>query len=537
MTHISSDFISFDYIIVGGGSSGCIVAGRLAKESNKRVLLLEAGNNAEENPDTLSSDGFKYCFANDNVMWDRFSKKQPNCNNRRMYSGTGTGMGGSGSVNGMVYTRGDKRDFAQWPKGWHWEDVAPAFDQLEQRLDIRHRPGTPFTENALDGIESLGIKRKNGLNDGDLGGFMGYNTMNYKASTRRSSYVAFLKKQNLPNLTIVTGAKVQRVIINEDKIATGILYNYKGAQLQADATAEIILTAGALETPKLLMLSGIGPKDHLREKGIEVVLNQPAIGQNLQDHTNVCLFFKGNKPIDFKYPQVYGFDRMNPKLDLPEGQPDTCFALLSAPITLQQSMYRMVPATILPPKIFKLKPLRFIINKLIDGFFSFPFVERTIDQTYGIVVILGKPSSKGQLQLASNNPTDQAIIDPAYFKNSDDMETLYQGVLKAKAFSQTPQLIQWGSKPVIPATRSDNPDVLKKWIKRAAMTTFHFCGTCRMGDDEKAPVNSDLTLKGINGLRIADASVIPSIPVSAINAPSMMIGFRAVDFMLKINKL
>ncbi|MCY4046404.1 MAG: GMC family oxidoreductase N-terminal domain-containing protein [Cellvibrionales bacterium] len=526
--------ISYDYIIVGAGSAGCIVAGRLARETNKRILLLEAGSPAEDNPDTLSSDGFKYCFANDNVMWDRFSSKQPNCNNRRMYAGTGTGMGGSGSVNGMVYTRGDKRDFAEWPKGWHWEDVALVFDALENQLDIRHREGTAFTERALEGIETQGFTRKHALNDGDLGGFMGYNTMNYQGETRRSSYVSFLKGESLPNLTIVTGACVHKILIN-NKQATGIRYEYKGAILQADAVCEIILSAGALETPKLLMLSGIGPADHLKDKGIEVVLDQPAIGQNLQDHTNVCLFFKGNKPIDFNYPQVYGFGRMNPRLDLAEGQPDTCLTLLSAPITLKQSMYRMVPATILHPKLFKLKPLRWLIKQCIDGFFSLPFISRYVDQMYGIVVILGKPESKGQLRLASNNPTDQADINPAYFENNLDLETLYQGVLKAKAIANTPQLTAWGSKPVIPATASDNPDTLKKWIKRAAMTTFHFCGTCKMGDDNASPINTDLSLKGITGLRIADTSIIPNIPVSAINAPSMMIGYRAADFI--INKL
>ena len=523
---------NFDYIIVGGGSAGCIVAARLVEESDASVLLVEAGEQAERNPDTLSADGFKYCFANDNVMWDRMSERQANCGNRPMYVGTGTGMGGSGSVNGMVYTPGDKRDFAQWPDNWKWDDIAPTFEKLTQRLDVRHREGTAFTEIALDAAETIGFKRKNDMIDGEIGGFMGYNAMNFRDDERRSSYVSFLKGEVHPKLTIVTQARASRVLF-EDKHAVGIEYVLNGKKLIAKAAKEVVLTAGALQTPKLLMLSGVGPKAHLAANGITVVHDAPSIGENLQDHTNVCMFLNGKKPIDFGYPQVYGFERFNPDLDLPDDtQPDTCIAMLSAPITVQQSMYRMVPATLLPPKLFGNKYLRKIIRLLIDGVFAIPKVKKLVANTYGIVVILGKPTSRGRLRLASGHYDDEALIDPNYYANDEDLQTMLNGVIKAKAMAKTDSLKEWGSRLLLPPTKSNNPETLKKWIKTASMTTFHFCGTCSMGEEDQYPVNTDLSLKGMTGLRIADASVIPVIPVSALNAPSMMIAYRAADFIL-----
>jgi choline dehydrogenase len=532
MKEPASNHNSFDYIVVGGGSAGCMVAARLLAAKAGTVALIERGDKAEANPETLSADGFKYAFGNDKVMLDRMSTHQSACDHRSLYAGSGSVMGGSGAVNGMVYTRGDKRDFDEWPSGWKWQDVEPAFQKLEQGLHVRHREATTFTEKALGAAEAAGFKRKHGLNDGDLSGYMGYNDMNYEGTERRNTYTAFLREHmNNPQFTLFTKCLTHKIIFDGTH-TVGVEAAIKGKKRILHANKEVILSAGALETPKLLMLSGVGPKDHLQTLGIKVVKDVPSIGSNLHDHPNVTFFMQGRKPVDFGYPQVYGFYRANPALPLPAGQADTCIAWLAAPVTMQESMKRMAPATLFGGKYF--------FNPLVKGFMRFglklvlllPPVNNFINNLYGIVVILGKPLSRGTLRLASTNPKDPAIVDLAFYKNPVDMETILNGVEMAKKIAAHDELKSWGNRPLAPASRSGKREVLKKWVYNTTMTTFHYCGTCSMGESPDRPVDTSLKLKGFTGLRIADASAIPAIPVSALNAPTMMVGYRAADFIL-----
>lgn len=530
-----SDSQSYDYVVVGGGSSGCIVAARLAEEKQGTVLLIEAGEEARNNPETMTADGFKDAFANDRTMWDRMTKKQEHVGNRPLYFGSGTGMGGSGSVNGMVYTRGDKLDYAQWPKHWKWNKVSPIFKAVEKRLGVQHRQASTFTETCINAATKVGFSRKNGLNDGSLCGYIGYNDMNFQGDQRRSSYTAFIhgREDELSLLTIATQAKTQHIIFDDNKTAVAVEYEKQGQLHTARINKELIMCAGALETPKLLMLSGVGPRRELNKLAIPKVHESEGIGKNLHDHPNVCVFFQGRKPIDFSYPQLYGFHRANDQLDLPENQADTCYVVFSAPSALKQSMKRMLPILALPGDFYNKPSLRNAIRKLVDFAFMLPLLESFVSRIYGIVVILGKPLSKGEITLNSRDPNAQANIDPAYYQDPRDMTTMIKGVELANQIAQQWELKAWGNRLLSRGAAGKDRKTIKRWIEGATMTTFHYSGSCSMGESEEYPVDLDLKLKGINNVRVADASVIPEVPVSAINAPSMMIGYRAAEFIMQ----
>lgn len=526
---------TYDYVVVGGGSAGCIVAARLAEEKLGSVLLIECGQSARSNPETLSADGFTQAFANDQTMWDRMSTVQAHAGKRPIYVGSGRGMGGSGSVNGMVYTRGDRRDFAEWPQQWQWDDVVPAFEALEQRLGIQHRTATHFTEVAISAAVKAGFQRKNGLNDGDLCGFIGYNDMNFQGDRRRSSYVAFIhdRESELDLLTVKTQARVHKILFDENRTATAVEYVENGVKRIAHINKELILCAGALETPKLLMLSGVGPADELAKFGIANVLEAPGIGKNLHDHPSVCLFYKGKQDIDFHYPQLYGFHRANKHLNLPADQADTCFVFLSVASVIKQTLKRIAPVVALPGRLYDILALRKLLRGVVEFVFSIPGLKHFAAQTYGIIIILGKPLSRGELRLNSTNPEDVAAINPAYYQNPEDMATMIAAVKLANTIAQQQELDVWGNKSLIGAATSGDHQKLQKMIERGTVTTFHYCGTCSMGEGDDAPVDLQLKLKGIRNVRIADASVIPVVPVSALNAPSMMVGYRAADFIIR----
>jgi choline dehydrogenase len=523
---------SFDHVIIGGGSAGCVVAGQLSADPACRVLLLEVGDPALSHPETLRADGYKDAFVNPALLHERYSVPQEGCGGRSIFVGTGRGLGGSGSVNAMVYLRGSAADYRAWAvPGWGWDDVAPDFAALEAVLDVHRRPATEFTETCIFAAEQVGFHREDDLNGGDLCGGLGYEWMNYAGERRRSSYVAMIEPaRDRQNLVIETGARVHRIVFDPQRRARAVEYAIGDALHTVAVRGEVVVCAGALETPKILMLSGVGPADELRRHGVPIVHEQPAIGQGLRDHPNVTLFFRGRRPVDCNYPQLYGFHRVAPESALEPAQADTCYVFYPARSSLREAMIRMLPAMALTPRMREIAAIPALLRGGVRLAFRAAAVRRFVERVYGITVILGRPASRGSLRLASADPGAHALIDPAYFRDPDDMEAMVRGVALARRIAGAEPLRRWGSRELIPGARKRSERRVRAFIRGNAMTTFHFASTCSMGQEAAAPVDPRLRLRGVHGVRIADASVMPEVPVSALNAPSMMIGWRAARF-------
>lgn len=521
----------YDHIVVGGGSSGCIVAAELADDPVKRVLLLEGGPAAEEHPETLSAAGYKLAFVNDAVMCERFSVPQEHSARQRVFAGTGTVMGGSGSVNGMVYTRGARADYDEWPDGWHWDEVQDEFRAIEAKLRPHRRPPTAWTEACIASAEAHGFARKEDLNDGGMSNVIGYEWMSYEGEARRSSYVAFLKDAGeRSNLTTVTGARVHRIVFDADRRARSVEYEVGGERRSAEAGNDIVLSAGALESPKLLMLSGVGPGDHLRALGIPVVAERDAVGTGLHDHPNVPIFYKTARDIDTFFPQLYSFFRTNPESDLPAGQSDTCYVYWPAPSAMKQMMQRMLPPMVVPRPLYGPRS-RAAVRGMLEGAFKIGALQRFTDHVFGIILILGKPKSRGTLRLASTDVREAALIDPRYYSDPEDMETMVRGVRIARSIGAAPGLAAWGARELMPGGFVKSDAAIARYVRRNTITTYHFAGTCAMGTSEAHALDPELRVRGVRGLRVADASAIPWTPVSALNAPSMLIGYRAAHLL------
>jgi|FEC22Drversion2_1045045.scaffolds.fasta_scaffold00215_41 choline dehydrogenase len=528
-----------DVVVIGSGSAGSVVAGRLASRSDLKVLVLEAGKR-DTNPmfriPLMTGILLRGRYAN----WFYHTEPEPGLNDRRLFWPRGKVIGGSSSINGMVWTRGFAEDYDAWAQAglpdWTWDRVLDAYRSIEghwagttpyhggegaQRLS-RIATLNPLSEAFLEAAQQAGLPLTDDFNGPSPFGAGRYDYTIWKGR-RLSAARAFLTPQeHRPNLTVLTGAHATRILVENDR-ATGVEILRGGRREVVRAEREIVLSCGTVNSPQLLMLSGIGPADHLARHGIPVVADLPGVGANLQDHLLVRVEYDCTEPVTLhrllradraalallrawamgtgpaaRFPlEVGAFLKSDPALDLPDLQAHFLPGRSTAAVRM-------------------------------------PFRARPGDPGHGFFanVYQMRPDSRGEIRLKSADPLAAPAILGRYLTAPRDIEVLRAGVRALRTIFSQPAFDRWRGAETAPRRSRQSDAELDAWIRATADTVFHPVGTCRMGLDAWAVVDGALRVHGIDGLRVADASVIPTMASCNTHAPTMMIGARAADFIL-----
>jgi len=499
-----------DYVIVGAGSAGCVLANRLSADEGTDVLLLEAGN--PDDKEAIDVPAMFPTLMHGEEDWDYHTVPQPELNDRELYHPRGRTLGGSSSLNAMVYIRGHPSDYDHWAAlgndGWEYDEMLRYFkraEHFEPGADDCHGEGGPLTvaepfdphptsEAILEAAVESGIERNADFNGARQAG-AGLYHVTQKDGQRCSTAAAYLRPVlDRPNLTVETDAQVTRIRFDGDR-AVGVTYEQDGAQREVDAAAEVVLSAGAINSPQLLLCSGVGPADHLAEHDIDVVADLPGVGRNLQDHQKVFAVYERTAGPDDPTPEsnvieAGVFARTDPDLAEPDVQ-SHC-----APVYV----------------------LRHGLSPPEDGrqFFSMSTTQL-------------RPESRGEVRLASADPFDDPIIDPNYLDEPADLETLVEGLRLVRRIAGAGALSDHRGEEVWPGEDVQMDAALRAYVREHATTVYHPVGTCKMGHDAMAVVDDGLRVHGVDGLRVVDASVMPEIVGGNTNAPTIAIAEKAAD--------
>lgn len=526
--------LEFDYIIVGAGSAGCLLANRLSANPAHKVLLLEAGG--RDNWRWIHIPvGYLYCIGNPRTDWCYRTEPDPGINNRSLGYPRGRVLGGCSSINGMIYMRGQAADYDGWAAqgnpGWAWDDVLPVFKQVEDhhagesrfhgasgtwRVE-RQRLSWKILDAFRQAAQQADIPAIDDFNQGDNEG-CAYFEVNQRRGVRWTSAKAFLHPvANRPNLTVLTGAQVERIVFNGRR-ADGISFLHEGHKKFARAKAEVILSAGSIGSAQLLQVSGVGPGALLQSLGIPVVHDLPGVGQNLQDHLQLRLIYKvqGAKTLNTMVGSLWGKALMGAQYALQKRGP-----LAMAPSQLG-AFARSGPDQQRANLEYHVQPLS--LEKFGDDLHDFPAITASVCNL--------RPTSRGHVNITSPDASKSPAILCNYLQTAEDRQVAADSIRLTRKIMAQPALAQYSPQEYKPGLLVETQADLEQAAGDIGTTIFHPVGTCRMGVDAMAVVDPQLRVHGVQGLRVIDASVMPTITSGNTNSPTIMIAEKGAGFIL-----